>query len=94
MEEKLGFTRGRRAACAKAQRCGKAEFGVWWSRVRRDLKAVVGGSQLKACTQEIWVGVGHGCGTPTMDGTGMIQRNQGQGGEGVGAACSRSAQWL
>lgn len=28
MKEKLGFTGGRRPACAKAQRCGKAEFGV------------------------------------------------------------------
>lgn len=29
LKEKSGFARGRRAACAKAQRCGKAEFGVW-----------------------------------------------------------------
>lgn len=28
VKEKPGFTGGRRAACAKAQRCGKAEFGV------------------------------------------------------------------
>ena len=42
----------RRAACAKAQRCGKAEFGVWGSRVMGALKAGVGRGQLRACTQE------------------------------------------
>ena len=52
LKEKLGFTGGRRAACAKAQRCGKAEFGVWGSRVMGALKAGVGRGQLRACTQE------------------------------------------
>lgn len=43
-ERSQGFTEDRRAACAKAQRCGKAELGMWESRgVREDTRAGVGG---------------------------------------------------
>lgn len=43
-ERSQGFTEDRREACAKAQRCGKVELGIWESTgVRGDTRAGVGG---------------------------------------------------
>lgn len=45
---KSGSLEGRRAACAKAQRCGKAELGVWRNRSKGAPKVGgMGGGQLQ-----------------------------------------------
>lgn len=62
VKEKPGFTGGRRAACAKAQRCGKA---VWCLKEQRSKGVVpkageVGKGWLRSLHLETLVGPGHG----------------------------------
>lgn len=95
--KEIGFTEGRRAACAKAQRCGKAELGVWESRgVRGAPRAGVSGGQLRGLHPRPqgslgWAWLWDPYPPPPWI---ALAGCKGAGEVSAGTACSCSALWL